>query len=116
VIPTHDHREGATNCLLDCHVIAVHPKFQRRGIGALLTQWGVDVSDTIGIPVYLEATDASVKLYQKLGFQLLPEGVILQPGVIGTEAVEAPVMVKMPKSAMGLAFEDWIKSKDPGVK
>jgi hypothetical protein len=81
-----------------------------------LTKWGVDVGDTLGVPVYLEATDASFKLYQKLGFQLLPKGVTLQAGVIGKEAVEAPLMVKRPTSATGLAFEDWIENKDPGMK
>jgi hypothetical protein len=80
-----------------------------------LTQWGVDVGDRLGVPVYLEATDASIKLYQKLDFQLLPEGVMLEPGVIGEEAVEAPVMVKMPTSASGLTFDHWVRDRDPGV-
>lgn len=100
----------------DCHVIAVHPNSQRRGVGALLTQWGVDVGDRLGVPVYLEATDASIKLYNSLGFQKLSSGVVLQAGVIGEQAVEAAVMAKMPTSAAGVAFEDWVQAGYPAIK
>lgn len=84
------------------------PEFQKRGIGALLTQPGVEVAEQMSVPVYLEATDRAVRLYEKLGFEKLEQGVALSADIVGSgEPAEAPVMVKMPSG--GLTFDAWIK-------
>lgn len=95
----------------DCHVVAVLPEFQRRGIGALLTTPGVEVAQQMEVPVYLEATERAVRLYEKLGFRKLERGVILNANIVGKdESAEAPIMVKMPSSRM--SFENWTKQTE----
>ncbi|KAK5076778.1 hypothetical protein LTS08_005949 [Lithohypha guttulata] len=92
-----------------CHVVAVHPQYQRRGIGALLTQPGIDVAQQLEVPLYLEATDNATKLYSKLGFEKLNPGVVLSPQVAATDqSIEAPIMVKMPTGVH--SFEQWLQN------
>lgn len=90
----------------DCHVIAVKPSYQRRGAGALLTQWGLDSAERAQLPVYLESSPQARKLYSKLGFQQVDK-VIHEASSIGKEHdVEIPLMVKMP-STLDMDFATW---------
>lgn len=100
--------------LADCHVIAVDPKYQGRGIGTMLTRWGVDIAEQLQVPVYLEATDKSVSVYRRLGFQLLERSVRIKAEVMDAqEDAHAPLMAKMPTSAGDMIFEDWVKQGRP---
>ncbi|KAF6821338.1 GNAT family protein [Colletotrichum plurivorum] len=91
-----------------CHVIAVNPKHQRRGAGALLTKWGLDMADLAGLPVYLESSEEGFPLYKRLGFEVLDEKIVHRAGLVGAEKdVEIPLMVKMPSIAKGLTFKEW---------
>jgi predicted N-acetyltransferase YhbS len=47
----------------------VDPDHQRRGAGAMLVQWGLDLADKLQLPAFLEASDAGKKLYTILGFE-----------------------------------------------
>lgn len=77
----------------------MHPDYRRKGVGTLLTRPGLNVADQLHIPVYLEATDRAVDLYQKLGFEKLDHGVVLSSEVVGgSHALEAPVMIRAPLS------------------
>lgn len=92
----------------DCHVIAVKPEHQRRGAGALLTKWGLDMAELAGLPVYLESSEEGFGLYKRLGFEVLEEKIVHRAGLVGTENdVAVPLMVKMPSIAKGLTFEQW---------
>ncbi|PMD48374.1 amidase signature enzyme [Hyaloscypha variabilis F] len=52
--------------------VATHPRFQGRGAGTLLTEWGLERARQEGnIPVYLESTIAASSLYRRLGFVAL---------------------------------------------
>ena len=87
----------ADRYIQDIHVFAVHPRHQKRGAGRALVQFVVDMADTTGLPVYLEATQSSMPLYKKLGFERIPESVIHRAEVLGTDTdVEVPLMVKQP--------------------
>ncbi|PGH13039.1 hypothetical protein AJ79_03876 [Helicocarpus griseus UAMH5409] len=97
-----------------CFVIAVHPSHQKRGIGQLLMDWGLETGEKLGVPVYLESTSAGLPLYTKLGFERLSEGALLKKEVTHFEKdVEAPLMVKMPKAAGGMEFEEWAEKGYP---
>jgi hypothetical protein len=77
-----------------------------------LTQWGVEVAEQLQVPLYLEATDKSVGLYKKFGFNLLDSGVHLKAEVMESDNdVEAPVMVRMPSSAAGISLESWTQQQ-----
>lgn len=93
----------------------MHPDYQRRGIGTLLTRPGLEVADQLGVPVYLEATDRAVQLYRKLGFEKQDQGVILSPEIVGgPQQLEAPVMIRMPVMRDGiseLSVQDWTHSQ-----
>jgi ribosomal protein S18 acetylase RimI-like enzyme len=52
---------------LYCHVLAVHPEYQRRGIGKLLMQFGIDVAQKTELPIYVESSREGVRLYEKMG-------------------------------------------------
>lgn len=93
--------------MTDCHTVAVHPDYQGKGVGKQLVQWGLDVSERLKVPVYLESTHEGLPLYERTGFRKL-EGITLKPEVTHMEKdIEAPIMVRMPASAGGMAFEEW---------
>ncbi|POR34791.1 Acyl-CoA N-acyltransferase [Tolypocladium paradoxum] len=97
-----------------CHVIAVDPNHQGRKAGALLVQWGIDMGELIGLPVYFESSPSTVNLYKKMGFELLPEKIVHKAEVLGTETdIEVPLMVKMPSAAGGLTFDEWRRTGYP---
>ena len=45
-----------------------HPEYERRGIGSLLVQWGIDKSEESRIPLYLESTEIGKPLYERFRF------------------------------------------------
>ncbi|KAH7384687.1 acyl-CoA N-acyltransferase [Pyrenochaeta sp. MPI-SDFR-AT-0127] len=64
---------------LYCHVIAVHPSFQRRGIGELLFRYGIDIAQETGLPIYIESSKEAERLYEKMGSRRLKERPIHRP-------------------------------------
>lgn len=99
----------------DCQVVAVHPAHQKRGVGALLMEWGVGAAERLGVPVYLESTPKGVGFYQKLGFEKLKEGVLHKREAIGSESdIEVPLMAKMPAAAR-MTFEEWAGNGLPQI-
>lgn len=58
---------------LYCHVIAVHPEFQRMGVGALLFTFGTNISRQSGLPIYIESSKDAFRLYEKMGCRPLRE-------------------------------------------
>lgn len=49
--------------------LAVDPKFQRRGIGQQLVQWGMEQALHENVPLGLEASAKGIGLYERLGFR-----------------------------------------------
>ncbi|KAH6645893.1 acyl-CoA N-acyltransferase [Truncatella angustata] len=92
-----------------CVTMAVHPKYQRKGIGRSLTQWGVDIAEQLGLPIYLESTDAAVPLYESVGFQRVTHETLVHKAILTgqKEDVVVPIFVRMPSKANGLSFQEW---------
>ncbi|TKA57297.1 hypothetical protein B0A49_11920, partial [Cryomyces minteri] len=53
--------------------LAVVPAFQRHGIGSQLLAWGMQQAREEKVPVTLEASQAGLGLYEKLGFEVVRE-------------------------------------------
>ena len=53
---------------MDLNSLTVDPLYQRRGIGALMMDWGLQRARVEGVPVVLEATANGLGLYLKKGF------------------------------------------------
>ncbi|KAK2768735.1 hypothetical protein FQN54_000591 [Arachnomyces sp. PD_36] len=51
------------------NLLAVSPKHQRRGAGAVLVKYGTDIADKENIEAYLESTQDGYSLYKRTGFQ-----------------------------------------------
>lgn len=58
---------------LYCHVMAVHPDFQRRGVGELLFNFGIITARHTGLPMYIESSKEAVRLYEKMQCRRLKE-------------------------------------------
>ncbi|CRK23924.1 hypothetical protein BN1723_003064 [Verticillium longisporum] len=108
--PLHDAREklfGGRKYVY-VHVIAIDPKFQGRKAGALWCQWGKQLSDSLGLPLYFEASPSTYKLYEKMGYETLEDTIVHKAAVFGTpKDIEVPLMVNMPVAAAGLTFKEW---------
>jgi len=80
VRPLWDAREKlwTNERYLYCHVISVHPDYQRRGIGELLFRFGQGVAQQARLPIYIESSDEAVRLYEKMGCRRLKETPVYQ--------------------------------------
>ncbi|KAF7588124.1 hypothetical protein BBP40_006157 [Aspergillus hancockii] len=58
--------------------LAVHPAYQRQGIGRKLVEWGLEQATQDEIPVGLEASAKGTHLYHSLGFQIVNEIPLLE--------------------------------------
>ncbi|KDN65906.1 putative acetyltransferase [Colletotrichum sublineola] len=108
--PLHDVREklfGGRRYIYT-HVIAIDPKHQGRKAGALWCKWGMDLSDSLGIPMYFESSPSTYQLYEKMGYETLDEKIVHKAALTGmAEDIEVPLMVKMPACAGGMTFKEW---------
>lgn len=50
------------------NTLTVHPAYSRRGHGANLTQWGIELARIDGVDLGLVASEFGNKLYKRLGF------------------------------------------------
>ncbi|KAF1941351.1 hypothetical protein EJ02DRAFT_404854 [Clathrospora elynae] len=59
-----------------CHVIAVHPYFQQKGVGEMLFRFGMGIAQQTRLPIYIESSKEAVRLYEKMGCRRLKERVV----------------------------------------
>lgn len=50
-------------------MVATDPKYQGKGAGSLILQWGIERAGQQGTEAYLEASPDAVSLYEKFGFR-----------------------------------------------
>ncbi|KAF6820122.1 GNAT family [Colletotrichum plurivorum] len=108
--PLHDIREklfGGRRYIYT-HVIAVDPKHQGKKVGALWCKWGMELSDSLGIPLYFESSPSTYKLYEKMGYETLDEKIVHKAELVDSDTDDVvPLMVKMPACANGMTFKEW---------
>lgn len=63
-----DARITKDRSFLTLDYLAVHPDHQRQGIAALLVKSGICISKKLKLDLYVMATQAGLRTYQKLGF------------------------------------------------
>ncbi|KAL3418383.1 Puromycin N-acetyltransferase 1 [Phlyctema vagabunda] len=93
-----------------CQILAVHPNHQRRGVGKLLMQWGLQTADQLHVPIYLESSHSGLRMYESLGFRTLTcETVVHKPAVTHEkEDITVPLMARLPGSHKDrLTYEEW---------
>ncbi|KAK2745905.1 hypothetical protein FQN57_003518 [Myotisia sp. PD_48] len=62
--------EGREHCLLA--LLCTDPKYERRGAGSLLTNWGLEVAEKYGIEAYVESSKFGLPVYLRRGFGPIP--------------------------------------------
>lgn len=62
--------------------LAVHPGFQRRGVGDALVTWGLNQAGSRGEKVYLEASEFGIGLYLRKGFVALGNLAVGEEGTV----------------------------------
>lgn len=70
--------------------MAVHPSYQRRGIGSTLLNWGLEHARRENIPVGTEASAEGEQLYVKHGFKVVS-------AMEWSEGHSSPVMIWEPE-------------------
>jgi GNAT superfamily N-acetyltransferase len=85
----------------------IRPDHQRKGVGGLLVNWGVQKADALGIECFVEATDAGRSLYKKFGFQALLK--VLVDAENGTEQRHEMIQRLLPH-----ALEYWAMWRPKG--
>jgi GNAT superfamily N-acetyltransferase len=50
-------------------VLAIHPDYQRMGVGHELLRWGLDEADREQVPTWIDASAAGFGLYKKFGWE-----------------------------------------------
>jgi GNAT superfamily N-acetyltransferase len=62
--------------LLVLSLLCVHRDYQREGVGKSLVRWGLRQSESMGLPVHLEASPEALPLYRSLGFEVVDTVVV----------------------------------------
>jgi predicted N-acetyltransferase YhbS len=63
-------------------LLVVDPAFQRRGVGKLIVQDGIDRAHASGYPLFVSGSPGGSLLYQSLGFELKESPKITQAKVV----------------------------------
>jgi len=96
--------------------MGVVPEYQGRSAGRALLEFAIYTADQLCLPLYFESSPTTVGLYRKLGFEELPERIVHKAELLGTEAdIEVPLMVRMPASAGGMDFAQWVAAGYPSL-
>ncbi|EED21250.1 conserved hypothetical protein [Talaromyces stipitatus ATCC 10500] len=78
--------------------LAVHPDYQRKGIGRRLVQWGLDEADRLGRISYLEATMEGIRLYEQSGFEKVKDISMDLTPFGGKGKLPFRLMIRQPRS------------------
>jgi GNAT superfamily N-acetyltransferase len=83
-LPTHQERVDAARLVPEymanrreecnephvlCYMLFVDPDYQGKGVGKMLMRWGMEVADSLMLPVWLESSQKGLALYKGIGFE-----------------------------------------------
>ena len=63
--------EGLTEVCPALNLMGVHPAFRNRGIGSMLTEWGMPTIDQMGLESLIEASPGGRWVYEKFGYRFI---------------------------------------------
>ncbi|PYH88708.1 acyl-CoA N-acyltransferase [Aspergillus ellipticus CBS 707.79] len=72
--------QGRKHYYLD--TLVTHPDYRRQGAASMLIEWGCEVADRAGRPIWVDASEDGVALYERFGFRdvsvagVTPEGAV----------------------------------------
>ncbi|KAK3674709.1 hypothetical protein LTR78_005431 [Recurvomyces mirabilis] len=66
--------------LVSLDILAIDPKYQRRGVGGKLVEWGTDKADELGVEAVVESSVFGKGLYEKHGYLFKNDCVVSVPG------------------------------------
>jgi GNAT superfamily N-acetyltransferase len=75
--PLYEHLKGnrrrimGTRPYIYLDVLFTHPRHHRRGAGAMMVKYGVDLADELGIEAYHESSVEGRALYERFGYKVL---------------------------------------------
>lgn len=75
-------------------LLCVHKDHQRKGVGKVLLQWGLEYSAKVSLPVYLEASPAGYGLYLQYGFRQIDVATIKAEDWDGDHDFDMPALVR----------------------
>ncbi|KAI2622458.1 hypothetical protein GGR54DRAFT_64694 [Hypoxylon sp. NC1633] len=61
-------KERMTRPHIELEQLVVHPDYRERGVGRLLTSWGIQKSDELRLEICVESVPFAVPIYEKYGF------------------------------------------------
>ncbi|KAK2743764.1 hypothetical protein FQN57_004701 [Myotisia sp. PD_48] len=73
-------------------ILFVEPEHQKKGIGSMLLQWGIDLANHMMLPLWVEASTAARSLYMSHGFKEQVKSKI----VMGTWDIEYSILKRDP--------------------
>jgi len=74
------------------NILAVHPQYQRRGLGSQLIEPVLALADAEGRRTYIEASKKGVRLYERYGWVRVG-AVVMDPRPFGGESLEETVLL-----------------------
>jgi len=87
-----------------CNVLAVHPDYQRRGIGELIFKYGMGIAEQVQLPIYIESSKEAQRLYEKMGCRRLKARPVYKFGDLGSDETDGS------KEDRGAVLYVWIPS------
>ena len=80
------------------HILAVHPSYQRQGLGSLMLVPCLEAADKVGAKTYIEASLAGLPLYLKHGWEPVGATVVDMTPHGGHGVVEHKTLMRAPNA------------------
>jgi predicted N-acetyltransferase YhbS len=83
-------------------LLAVRPKYQRRGLGSMLLAPVLELADGENAKTFIQASAEGLGLYQRFGWKQVDEMVIDFSSYGGPKQVKTTLLIREPRSDKGI--------------